>query len=65
MATMDINADGGTYSTALAVDGKSPPPVNSEEEDDDMARKELGEIHEHADPSRGDKTVDGGDRVKT
>jgi hypothetical protein len=30
---------------------------------DDQARKELEEAHEHADPSRGNKKVDGGDRV--
>jgi hypothetical protein len=29
----------------------------------DQARKELDEAHEHADPSRGNKRVDGGDKA--
>lgn len=43
-------ADNGLYSTAMA-------------EDDDKARKDLEKIHDHADPSRGNKEVDGGDRA--
>lgn len=35
------------------------------EDDDEAARKELDDIHEHADPSKGDKEAGGGDRVKT
>lgn len=42
--------DDGTYSTAMA-------------DDDDKARKDLEKIHEHADPTRGNKKVDGGDRA--
>jgi hypothetical protein len=30
---------------------------------DDPALKELEDAHEHADPSRGNKKVDGGDRA--
>jgi hypothetical protein len=35
------------------------------DEGKDDEAKELENIHEHADPSRGDKEVDGGDRVST
>jgi hypothetical protein len=36
-------------------------PAEDDEQDDEA--KELDEIHEHADPSRGGKEVDGGDRA--
>ncbi len=36
----------------------------SESKTDDV-EKEMEEAREHADPSRGDKVADGGDRVST
>jgi hypothetical protein len=61
----DTNADGGAYSSAMSEDGDSAFPTNQGKEEDEAARKELDDIHEHADPTKGDEEVDGGDRVKT
>jgi hypothetical protein len=65
LTNQDTNADGGAYSSAMAADGVSALPTNPGKNEDQAARKELDDIHDHADPSRGDREVDGGDRVKT
>jgi hypothetical protein len=60
----DSAPDSGTLSTAMARDGVS----GLQSQDDrggDKAAEELEEAHKHADPSRGDKKVDGGDHVST
>lgn len=60
----DTNADGGACSLAMSENGDSAFPTNRGKEEDEAARKELDDIHDHADPSKGDKQVDGVDRVK-
>lgn len=65
MTSKNISTDVGTYSSAMSEDGDSAFPTKRGKEEDEAARKELDEVHEHADPSKGDKEVDGGDRVKT
>lgn len=65
MTNPDTNADGGAYSSAMSENGDSAFPTNQGKEEDETARKELDDIHDHGDPSKGDKQVDGGDRVKT
>jgi hypothetical protein len=54
LTSKDINNDVGSH-PATAEPGKAV---------DEAARKELERIHEHADPSKGGKTVKGGDRIK-
>jgi hypothetical protein len=61
----DTNPEGGAYSSAMSENGDSAFPTNQGKDEDEAAREELGDIHDHADPSKGDKQVDGGDRVKT
>jgi hypothetical protein len=65
LTNQDTEADGGAYSTAMSENGDSAFPTDKGKEGDKAARKELDDIHDHADPSKGDKKVDGGDRVKT
>lgn len=65
MTSNNISTDDGTYSSAMSEDGDSAFPTKRGKEEDEAARKELDEVHGHADPSKGDKEVDGGDRVKT
>lgn len=65
MTHQDTNANGDAYSSAMPKNGDSAFPTNQGGEKDEAARKELDDIHDHADPSKGDKPVDGGDRVKT
>lgn len=65
MTNPDTNADDGAYSSAMSENGDSAFPTYQGKEEDAASRKELDDIHDHADPSKGDKQVDGGDRVKT
>jgi hypothetical protein len=74
MAETTLNGDAdqrsgsGAYSTAMADDGDTALPQNGAGDDgdeDEKAREDLDEAHEHADPSKGDKKVDGSDRLST
>jgi hypothetical protein len=61
----DITDDTGAYSSAMSEDGDSAFPTKQGKDDDEAAQKDLDDVHEHADPSKGDKVAESGDRVKT
>jgi hypothetical protein len=61
----DKNPEGGAYSSAMSENGDSAFPTRQGAEEDKAAQKELDDIHEHADPSKGGKEAEGGDRIKT
>ena len=65
----DDGNDGGAYSSAMAEDGETALPPKGDAGDktreDAEAQEELEAIHVHADPSRGNIEVAGGDRVQT
>jgi hypothetical protein len=65
LTNQESNLEGGTRSSPRPGGGDSAFATSQDREEVEAARKELDDIHEHADPSKGDKEVDGGDRVKT
>lgn len=65
MTNDDITDDTGAYSSAMAEDGDSAFPTKQGKDENEAAQEELDDVHEHADPSKGGKAVEGGDRVKT
>ncbi|MBA2934492.1 hypothetical protein HZF05_10325 [Sphingomonas sp. CGMCC 1.13654] len=57
--------DTGAYSSAMAENGDSALSINQGKVEDEVGQKDLDDIPQHGNPSKGARAVKGGDQVKT